>query len=343
MKIGVVARPETSRGLGIQTREVVNHLPVERVLQVNFPIPTGARQDYDHPRVQHATYDVTKHRLDLGLIEDFLRGLDVVFCAETPYDWRLLEVARELGVKTVVQGNPEFVRHGQPDFDLPHPDEWWWPSRWRLNKVPSGQVVPVPMPTIAPARAPAVSPLSVLHVSGHRAHEERNGTDLFLRALSYTTKPMHITVTSVDENPITMVRPRRNITFRALPAGFTNRWDAYLGHHLVVIPRRYGGLCLPALEAAACGVAVAMPDSSPNADFATILMPYSSTRHVKLACGPVEVPEVEPQVIAEMLDSYADDREALCVAGDQARERTLMWDDGGTELYLNLLEEVVAR
>ena len=70
----------------------------------------------------------------------------VVFTVETPYDWRLPNWAREAGVKTVVQGNPEFYRnHLASHAHQANPDEWWWPTSWRpIRELPQGTIVPVP-------------------------------------------------------------------------------------------------------------------------------------------------------------------------------------------------------
>lgn len=61
------------------------------------------------------------------------------------------------------------------------------------------------------------------------------------------------------------MRPRRdirNLELRTQPPA--NYWDLYEGQGVLLQPRRYGGLCLPAIEAAGAGLALVMPDVCPN-------------------------------------------------------------------------------
>lgn len=338
VRIGAIVRPETARGLGVQTQEFVRHVPVKRTLQVDFPTHTGPRTSSISPTPIRSDYNVSSHTLNTGAMASFLSGLDVVFTAETPYDWGFLDMAREAGVKTVIQGNPEFLRHGQDGYDhYRHPDEWWWPTTWRVGTIPPGQVVPVPMPTVPNVASQSDAVLKVLHVAGKRAYGDRNGTETFMHALRLTREPMEVTVTSVDEEPIVMM-PQRNIRLRTHIAGFNNRWDAYRDHHVMVLPRRYGGLCLPALEAAASGLAVLMPAMEPNLDWPIQPLAIERFETLMLPVGAVDTAVVNPAAIARELDELARNIPAARSAGETARSRTLWWDEGGLELYLDHLE-----
>jgi len=341
MRIGVVARPETQRGLGIQTRTFIEHMPVHRILQLDFPTKTGFRTNYTGDVIRAAYNNIT-HSIDHGAITSFLHDLDVVFCAETPGDWSLLDVAREMGVKTVIQGNPEFVRHGQEGYDYAHPDEWWWPTRWRLDRLPPGRVMPVPMPTVQAAPAPLGIPrLKVLHVAGHRAHADRNGTQAFLQALRSTREQMDVTITSVDEEPIVML-PQRNLRLFVHPNGFQDRWEAYRGQHALVLPRRYGGLCLPALEAMASGVAVAMTEMSPNTDWPIERLIPQRFEDLWMAGGHIDAAVFDPQHLAFEMDALAVRMQRGELDLESGRQQTFWWEEGGRDLYLDALEGLCA-
>lgn len=344
MRIGVIARPETHRGLGIQCREFVRHMPVSKILQVDFPHVTGPRENYVGMNVMRCMYDTDKHTLSQHVVVDFLEGLDVVFCAETPYDWDVLKVARQMGVKTVIQGNPEFIRQGQPGYEhYGHPDEWWWPTTWRLDKLPPGRVVPVPMPT-PPATLAAEQGqprLRVVHVAGKRALADRNGTMAFMQALRSTREQMDVLITSVDEEPIVAL-PMRNVRLTTRVQGFDNRWEAYWNRHVLVLPRRYGGLCLPALEAMAAGLAVAMPEMTPNTDWPIHRLIPERFEDLWMAGGHIDAAVINPQKLAFQLDTMAVAMQRGELDMTSGRERTLWWDDGGRELYIDLLEDVCA-
>lgn len=340
LRIGMIGRPELQRGLGIQTFEFFRHIPCAKVLLVDFPHATGPRNYDAWGFAVRAPYSPANHTLPVGAIREFLHGLDIVFTAETPYDWRLLEMAAEMGVKTVIQGNPEFVRHGTPGFeDLPHPDEWWWPTSWRLDKVPPGPVVPVPMPPGPRSDIVFDGPLRILHVVGKRAHQDRNGTDILYQALRLTKEPIDVTIVGID-GELEPLMPQRNLRIRLNPNGVADRWDLYRNMHLLVLPRKYGGLCLPALEAASVGVPVLMPNCSPNEDFTGLLFGIRHHVPINMACGEVDAVIPDHRLLAAVLDNLAVTVRFLRHWADEAIEHTLYWSRGGTDLYLKELERV---
>lgn len=340
MKIGVIARTEIARGLGIQTRNFAEHLPVAKTLIINMPTRDCAVDDSWCPDPTYANYDARNHTLDEQLVRRWLHGLDVVFAVETPYDWRIPHWCRHIGIRLVVQGNPEFVRHGQPGYEHYGDPIWWWPTSWRLDQLPAGQVVPVPMPDRPNVAAdPDDGPLRILHVIGKRAHADRNGTEILLRALTHVRARVEITMTTIDGDLPDVMR-RDNVTVRKMLNPVEDRWSLYEGQHVLILPRRYGGLCLPALEASASGLAVAMPGISPNEELASITCATRDTgRTLNLACG--RVPEVitSHMDVAATIDMLAADRRLLRSAM-RPPEGFARWSDGWDERYVRKLSEV---
>lgn len=340
MKIGVIARTEIARGLGIQTRNFVEHLPVAKTLIINMPTRDCDVDDSWCPDPTYVAYDARAHSLDEQVVRRWLHGLDVVFTVETPYDWRIPHWCRHMGVRLVVQGNPEFVRHGQPGYEHYGDPIWWWPTSWRLDQLPAGQVVPVPMPDRPNVAAdPDDGPLRILHVVGKRAHADRNGTEILMRALSRTLGNVEVTMTTIDGDlPDLMMR--HNVKARKVLNPVEDRWSLYEGHHILILPRRYGGLCLPALEASASGLAVLMPAVSPNGELASITCKARPTeRTLSLACG--RIPEVVSNYmdVAAVIDSLADDRRLLRSVM-RPPEGFARWSDGWDERYVRKLSEV---
>jgi len=248
IRLGLIARSEVARGIALQSRNFYDHMPVDDVLLVRMPRPDCKEAPEWYPGATHAAYDPIRHQLDEELVTDWLEGLDVVFTVETPNDWRMPLWCREMGVKLVIQGNPEFVRHGREGFEhLAHPDQWWWPTKWRTDILPTGVHMPVPMPDTVPVeRDDADVPLRVLHVVGKRAYADRNGTEILVSALRRVRRKMHVTIIGLDgELPKVQAGPsNRNLTVEYHPDGFDNHWDMYRNQDVLVIPRRYGGLCL---------------------------------------------------------------------------------------------------
>lgn len=283
-------------------------MPVDRVLLVLMPKPECAEAPEWYDNATHVLYDPKNHQLNEEEVRHWLHGLDVVFTVETPNDWRIPGWCREAGVKLVIQGNPEFVRHGQAGWEhLEHPDAWWWPTPWRTDVLPAGRVMPVPMPDDPPVQHDGLwsRPLRILHVVGKRAFEDRNGTDIFVKAMGFLQQPVEVTMFGLDgELPIP--RPSRGVRkVASFPNGFVNHWDMYEHQDLLVLPRRYGGLCLPALEARACGMAVMMPNCGPNETLANILVAPRRTRYLTMAGGRIPLADMNPLDLASAIDELS--------------------------------------
>lgn len=338
VKIGLIARCEYARGLAIQSKNFYDHMPVERVLLVRYPshlLDCPERPEW-YPGHFPIEYDSRFHQLNETLVRQFLEGLDVVFSVETPYDWRLPNWAREMGVKTVIQGNPEFYRNDQPEYaHQAEPDAWWWPTPWRLDRLPRGQVMPVPMPDV-PATAASDGPIRFLHVVGKRAYMDRNGTDIVIDALRAITEPCDVTISGfgwdLPEIALPIGSPVRLVVERE---GVQNRWQMYADQHILLLPRRYGGLSLPALEAAVSGVAVVMPDVSPNEVLAARFLPARNDRYCQLAAGKIPMADVSHRDLGDFINRAAADPDDV----RRMQERSLQMVPRWSEMRAAYIEE----
>lgn len=297
MKVGVIARAD-DRGLGNQTWEVARNLHPDRVLVVD--VPSSRQQGFEphFDRFPGATI-VTDHSgvLPEPTVREWLSGLDVVYTAESVYDVRLPEWADDQQVGVVIHGNPEFYRHR----DAPSPTGWWSATDWRLEHMPPGtRVVPMPVPIDRfPAPDFDTSPRRVLHVGGRAATGDRNGTRIASATAGLLSR-CEVVVTSqsniAPDGPVTLVRPEGDY------------WSMYDGFSVLLLPRRYGGLCLPVNEACAAGLVPVMPDCSPNQWWPIVPLPVHSTRKtVTCPGGIIESQDVHPKdaaaVVQRLLDS----------------------------------------
>lgn len=344
MKIGLIARAETARGLGIQTRNFYDHMPVSSTLLVEMPNPDSALDVAGYgENVLRVPVDTRHHTLPEDAVRDWLHTVDVVFSVETTYDWRLPDWAREAGCRTVIQGNPEFYRHHIPAFSgQAQPDEWWWPTSWRpIIELPNGPVMPVPMPdrarTAAVARAD--EPLRILHVIGKRAHLDRNGTDIIVQSMRGLIRPVIFRVHGLEADLSPDIPRSKRVIYDFQLAETQDRWSMYEGQSLLVIPRKYGGLCLPALEAAACGVAVAMPRFSPNDELAQLLFRTRGTRPTNMACGRIELASMHPHDVSALINDAT--VEQINEAQDRAYAEVPRWGEW-RERYIDELERVAS-
>lgn len=340
MKIGLIARCEYARGLSLQSKNFYDNVPVDRVLLIRMPrVDCAERPDW-YPNATHIEYDARDWTLPERQVREWMDGLDVVFSVETPYDWQLPKWAREQGVKTVIQGNPEFVRHGMKGYEhFQHPTEWWWPTSWRLDRLPPGIVMPVPMPDVAPNTGRG-DKLRVMHTTGKRAFQDRNGTDIFVAALNVLSCDVHVSAFGLDHSLPELPRPK-GWTMTVEQQGVEDRWTMYDDQDVLIMPRRYGGLSLPALEAAARGVAVLMPDISPNESLAQLRITPRRSLRINLPCGVVDSYDTSYMDLATMICHLSQNPEKVATARSRALRDVPRWATW-RQIYIDELERVCA-
>lgn len=323
MRWGLIARAD-DRGLGNMTWEVARNLHPDRVLAVDMgQWARGFTQHRDrYPGATWVSFDAPSgYPLgDLGAIEEWLTGLDVVYTAETFYDPRLVSMARSLGVATVVHTMPEFHR---PELDSA--DRVWLPSPWREKHHPNAMLIPVPVAADRfkyPQPDPfCEGPLRVLHVAGNRAHMDRNGTLLFVDALRYCRENIAVTIrTQNDQCPHPAGLPG-NVTATVHLATQDPYWEAYRGQHVLCMPRRYGGLCLPVQEALAAGLAVVMSGCPPNDWWPTLRVAGGRGPAFHAPVGAIPSYNTDPMALAAALDRLAADRREL----HSYQQRAAVW------------------
>jgi hypothetical protein len=312
--VGLVARAD-NRGLGHVTWEFSRHLaPSVLVVDVageGFPTHLGRYPGATVVRWRPDGFD----RPDT--VREWVSGCDVVYSAETFYDWRIVDWCRAGGVATVLHVMPEL-------FDAATvatypPTVLWAPTGWRLDRLPADTLV-VPVP-VALDRWPIPrvisddGPLRILHVAGRRALADRNGTTVLARAMRHVTADVEVTVTTQD-TVNGRLDPRVNVV---RPDDTEPYWALYGGHDVLVLPRRYGGLSLPVQEAAGAGLAVVLPDCAPNAGYPAVLTAARPDRDVRMVAGLVPLWRADERAVAAAIDRFAADRDAARDAASAAR------------------------
>lgn len=327
VKVGLIGRAH-DKGLGIQSLEAWRGYPFEAAWVVDaydprFPDDPRRYLTGRPPRsVSCYPFDPTDgvNGYDWANWVDG-HELDAVFSIETLYDWRIADWCRDMGVLTVVQGNPELCPHIREPH-LPHPDIWAWPTSWRPTKeIPEGPLLPVPVPErpITASNPLEDRPLRVLHVGGTRALADRNGTDSIIGALRLIRERVDLTITNQDGINY-KTTSRQNCRVDVIASNITDRWDLYRDFDVLVLPRRYGGLCLPALEAMASGLALCMPWVSPNDEWPIIGMQARRARNVTMKAGSIGTHDTNPRVVASMIDKLAKHRQLVADAQIRSRE-----------------------
>jgi hypothetical protein len=345
VKWALVGRPETDRGIGIQTREIAQHLRPDWSLIVD--LNSGFNKDFatfvDNPMT--VMERGPREQLDINGIKRMLRihKIEAFLAVETFYDERVIPLCRKLGVKTIIQMNPEFYRGNREA-----PDEWWWPTPWLTHRLPIGKLMPVPVPWTMGRIVEHDRPLSVLHVAGKRSIGDRNGTRLFIESLRHLRSRINVLITAQDhhdrwEKLIEEFAPRRSeVCVTLQKASLSDRRGLYIGQDLLVMPRRFGGLCLPVLEAAGSGMAIAMPACSPNEWWPVFPMDCDRDVSVQVPFGNIPTMTVRPETIAHTIEMFARDRRVLAAKQEETRSWARMntWGALGPK-YLERMKEVV--
>lgn len=309
MRWGLVARSE-NRGLGIMAWEIQRNLTPDATLMIDMGV-LGRGFPMHPDRFPGATVaPFVDGTLPEDVCRDWLAGLDVVLTLETAYDERFYGWAADAGCRTVCWSMPEFFRVGSAQ-----PDAIWNPTAWRHETLPTGsRVVPVPVATdhyqVPDVRNPG--PIRVLHNMGHRAAMDRNGTSTFLASLRLMRAGRSVEVTvSGQDGRLPTARGGRNVTVTNRVNGSDHYWDVPAGMDVIVLPRRYGGLCLPVQEAMAAGVVPVMPDCEPNTDWPVDTIRCRQDGVIDTPGGAVPLNLCDPGDVARAVDALVNDPDLL--------------------------------
>ena len=278
MKIGLIARADDS-GLGTQTAEFFRHMHPHRTLVIDLSeLANKAEHCNKHLHLDRFPGAMV-HRGPTptpDVIEDFLDGLDLIFTAETWYTYDMVTRAHARGIKTVLQYNYEFLDQ-LANPSLPHPTLFAAPSLWNYHKVPfpNKRLLRVPIPTdrFTPNPNPPETAKVFLHPVGRPAIHDRAGTIDLLKCLKYITSEITMIIRCQRPGYVAKlihdyrIRTPSNVTLILESSRVDNYWENYRDVDAVVLPRRYGGLCLPCNEALGSHIPVIMTDIDPNNDF----------------------------------------------------------------------------
>lgn len=257
MRLGLLARADKT-GLGYQTRDYYNHLKPHKTIIIDISSLNGQPQYYGWYQNAHLIHGIPHNNQLRGILSD----IDVLLTAETPYNPNLFKVAREMGVKTVCVENPEFFDQFKYP-DIPLPDLIILPSVWKEQEIrdfaePRGTKViqihhPVDRNEFVFRERFSGKPI---HIAGKQAANDRNGTWDFMNAV-----PDGIVTT---QTPDLAWHIRKKYRHSNVFTDIQDSKEIYQKGDILVLPRRYGGNCLPLNEALSTGMPVIMPNISPN-------------------------------------------------------------------------------
>jgi glycosyltransferase involved in cell wall biosynthesis len=312
MRLGIIARADKT-GLGYQTKELVEMLNPHKILLIDSSHFNGNKQFPEW----YNKYDVltTKNGFASTIeVNTFLNSVDVIISCEIFYNKRLAALAHRRGIKTILQYNYEFFEYFVID-GMRQPNILLGPTTWNIDIMQKyftykSSVMHLPPPT-TPAIFNAAKEVNIakthkriLHVAGKRAAKDRNGTNTVIEMLKHSKADYELVVTVQGDFKPECDDPRLTID----NSNPDDRAELYTGFDFMILPRRYGGLCLPMNEALLSGLPVIMTDVSPNNDIlpSEWLVEASKIGEVNFK-GLVDLYEADPQKLAELVDKFVNE------------------------------------
>lgn len=302
-------------GLGNQSRRLTQMLQPEKILLIDST--SFSRNKEQHPEWYQGFNGYVSQGFPTNkTVNLFLQGLTHLYLIENPLNWQLIREATRLGIKSYIASNPEFCDNLR-DKSLPLPDCFLMPSKWMMTDMKmnfgTDRVKYLPPPTdpneFKDARSVNFERKDrrrFLHVVGTLAAADRNGTLSLLSALQYCKEDFELVIKSQHPLPPEYIKDDRRISYKIDNAREVQ--DLYRDFDAMILPRRFGGLCLPMNEALMAGLPVIMTDISPNSD----VLPKEWL--VESRCGPGDVIVTRTPInlytadhhkLAEKIDQFA--------------------------------------
>lgn len=269
MRLCIIARADLT-GLGVQSRNWVRLLNPDRLVVINSSM-------FNHNEQHLEWYSGRGGYTIDGFIKPheiipILNNIDVLLTFEIPYSYELIREAKRRGVKTIIQNNWEFTDYLK-NPELPLPDLLVNHSYWHLEdqkklfpQITEYCATPVfieDYDTIMLQNMDKdLTKRRFLHVAGRRTYEDRNGTDNLLEAMKLIPKQcdFELVIKAQNADVADFTDPRITLD-RSMPV---DEKELYRNFDGLILPRRYGGACLPMSEALASGMPVMMTDIDPN-------------------------------------------------------------------------------
>lgn len=292
MRIALIARMDNS-GLGTLSWEFARHLKPAKILLVS----NGVHQTFPN---RYADFDTKTFRN----YEDFqwlLTDVDVLFSIETFYDWSVVKLARQKGVKTVLYTMYEM----SPDPIPLHPDLYLCPSKLDVEYFKNWNHVYLPTP-LADDRLQWKQHRiahTFMHTASHGGMSGRKGTQLFIDAMQYVKSDVKFLINSWK--PIGVSDKRAEVRV----VNYKNYWQAWQEGDVLVYPQDYNGICLPIVEAMACGLGVITTDIFPFNEYMPKRGLFKPESMYRTRAAPklqeTEAAKINPLTIAEKIDELA--------------------------------------
>lgn len=230
----------TNQGLGILAKSFYDNGVIQEVLV------------QPHSRYEN-NYNWYPNRVKNA--DELLSKIDTLLLFETPFDWKIIPKARELGIKTILMPMYECTT-----YPLPYsPDLLLCPSELDFDHYArvgerSLSLITVPVDVRWKLRERA---RVFVHNAGNGGLGMRNGTPELIEAMKYVKSPIKLIIRTQTHN-FKCDDPRVEIRKGTIP--YDELWNE---GDVFIFPEKFNGLSLPLQEAYASGMLVMCGDRFP--------------------------------------------------------------------------------
>lgn len=307
LKIGLFGARADNGGLGAQTWELYKHLKPTKTLIMDISELNGNENHFERYGVLEYNPTVEVYKTPKGaselvpkdVIDRFLQGVNLVICCEIPYNYYLIAKAREMGVKTVIQYNYEFLDYLN-NSRLPLPDMLLAPSRWHFDDVVAKfgdkcrvEYLPVPVNREVLPFTQRHEAKTFVHVAGHDLFKDRNGTGIVLEAMRKVKSNIKLIIYTQHElGAYQMAMAMEDSRIEVRQMDIKNYWELYNEGDVLLLPRKYGGLSLQLNEAMSVGMVPIMTNVSPQ----------DAILHPQCLVNPVMMEHIKTRALIECYD-----------------------------------------
>lgn len=225
----------TEQGLGRLAKSFFDHGVIQKVLIYPHSSRTNQPDWYGEKARIYSPEN----------IEWLLSGLDAMLYFEEPFNWKIIPLARERGIKNVFMPMYECTRNPMPY----EPDLILCPSWLDYDFYQRKNSVLINVPVDVPWKQRDTAKVFV-HNAGNGGLGGRNGTKELLQAMEYVKSPIKLIIRTQEQN-LSSDDPRVEIRRGTVPFD-----ELYNEGDVFIFPEKFNGLSLPLQEAYASGMLV---------------------------------------------------------------------------------------
>lgn len=300
--LGMIARCDQG-GLGNQTFEIFKNVQPKFVIVMCLGTAGRGREDREkfiaQANAQGSSVEfINGDRLPDDVLLRLAGKVSKVLSIETFYNDKATGIISKAGAKSVLIANPELY-----DSRVT-PDVLRVPTFWELDRMPRGAKIlhhPIDR-SFYPFRLRHKA--EVFYHPAAPAMKDRNGTDIVVSALKHIQSPCKVIIRSAKPSPFGNETTVGNVEVEWLTGMTPYPWDSYPPEaDALLLPRRYGGLCLPLQEASSLGMPAIMTDLAPQFSLPHVeTVPVSGSTHVPMKGGTFLVYDVKSADVAAAMD-----------------------------------------